>query len=78
MFSFFVECLVWNFDSLTRNLFDRSILWMATIPLCDKSSLHSVNAAKLVSDITGIFVNMLCDKSKLNQYQQKAEIIARE
>lgn len=53
-------------QKLTRNLFDRSILWIATIPLCDKSRLHNVNAAKLVSDMIGIFVNMLCDKSNLN------------
>lgn len=49
----------------TRNLFDKSILWMAAITLCDKSRLQRVNAAKLVNDITGIFVNALCDKSKL-------------
>lgn len=54
-------------------MFDRSILWMATIPLCDKSRLHNVNAAKLVSDITGIFVNILCDKSKLNQFKKRRE-----
>lgn len=54
--------------SLTRNLFDKSILWIATIPLCDKSRLHNVIAAKFVSDMTGIFVNRLYDKSNLNNH----------
>lgn len=38
---------------------------IATIPLCDKSRLHRANAAKFVSDITGIFVNELYERSKL-------------
>lgn len=61
-------------DLLTRNLFDRSILWIATIPLCDKSRLHNVNAAKLVSDMTGIFGNILYDKSNLNHYPKKKDV----
>lgn len=53
-------------NQLTRNLFDKSMVWMATIPLCDRSRLQSASAAIFVKDMTGIFVNELCDKSKLN------------
>lgn len=56
---------------LTRNLFDKSMLWMAAIELCDRSSSHKVSAARFVSDITGILANELYDKSNLRPNYKK-------
>lgn len=44
---------------------------MAAMELCAKFKSHIVNAARLVSDITGILVNELCDKSSLSHEKER-------
>lgn len=41
------------------------MLWIDAILLWDKSSWQSVSAAMFVSEVTGIFISKLCDKSNL-------------
>lgn len=52
-------------NKFTLNLFDKSMLCMDAMELCERSSSHRDNAAKFDSDTTGIFVSELCDKSSL-------------
>lgn len=52
-------------SQITRNLFDKSMLVIDEMSLCDRSNSQSVMAAKFDRAVMGIFVSSLCDRSRL-------------